>query len=351
VSDISPQRAAPTRRDQFIRGARVLVGICVLAALLYYVDLRQFASTLMSVNPWLFGLMLLTAMVSRFLRAWKWNSLLRARDIHISIWQAVRLSLIAHFTGSWTPGQIGGDAYRVYALRGFGKTGVIVSTLLIERYAGLCAVSFFALISMPITVPFLYRRSPWVLAIVCVAIVLVAGVIPCLFNRRIFRWAGRVVPGLRESPLAATVSRFYETLLAYRNHEGTLVVFALASLAEVFSYFILNWLSARALGLDADLMFFLLAMPIVHLLLRIPISFQAMGIQEGCFIYAMVAHGFTPAEGLAVSILQRALEWIISIVPGGLLLLLTSGPEPELPPPDPTNDTEPLPGNGERLIA
>lgn len=337
----------------------MLVGVSFLAAILYFVDLRQFAATLLSVDPWLFGWMLLTAMVGRFLRAWKWNSLLRASDIQISIWQALRLSLVAHFTGSWTPGQIGGDAYRVYALRGFGKTGVVVSTLLIERYAGLCAVSFFALVSAPITVPFLYQRSPLILTIVCVAVALVVGVIPFMFNRRIRQWARRFVPGLRNSSFGDKISRFYATLLAYRQHEWTMVAFSIATLAEVFSYFVLNWLSARALGLNADLTFFLLAMPIVHLLLRIPISFQAMGVQEGCFVYAMVAHGFTPAEGLAVSILQRTLEWIISIVPGGLLMMLTSGPETGMPPPDAAAekvadkvaDKEPLSGNGERLMA
>ena len=317
------------KKRDWLKLSRVIIGVIVLALIACYVDLGQFVQTLASVNPSVFGILLLVVMLSRLLRAYKWNSLLRARGIHISNWQALRLSLVSHFTGSWTPGQIGGDAYRIYALKDFGRSSVVLSTVLIERYAGLCAVSFFALLSMPVTMPYLYRKSPFVLAIVFAAIVLVAGVVPCLFSRRLTGMVSKLVPGFGRSGVGRKISQFYDTLAEFRHHEGTLVFFAIATLLEVLSYFVTNWLAARALGLEADLLFFMLAMPIVHLLLRIPISFQSLGIQEGCFVYALVAHGFSPAEGLAVSILQRTLEWIMSIVPGGLLLWLTNGPQPE----------------------
>jgi hypothetical protein len=272
--------------------------------------------------------LIITAMMGRLIRAWKWNSLLRVRGIHVSTWQAIRLSWVSHFTGSWTPGQIGGDAYRVIALRQYGKPGVVVSTVLIERYAGLCAVSFFSLITMPFTVPHLYKTSPWILAIVIGAIVTVAAVIPCLLNRRLLLLLANNVPGLGTSAIGDKLRQFYKTITEYQQYRGTLVVFALATLVEVFSYFVLNYFAARSLGLDVRLWYFLVTMPIVHLLLRIPISFQGLGIQEGCFVYALVLYGFSPAEGLAVSVVQRTLEWIVSIVPGGLLLGLTTGPTP-----------------------
>ena len=96
---------------------RVVAGLLILLAVVYFVDLTQFLQQLRTLSPIYFAIMLATAMLGRFLRAWKWNILLRARGVEISTWQAMRMSLIAHFTGSWTPGQIGGDAYRLYALR------------------------------------------------------------------------------------------------------------------------------------------------------------------------------------------------------------------------------------------
>jgi len=307
---------------------RVVAGLLILLAVIYFVDLSQLFTSLRNLSPVYFAIMLATAMLGRFLRAWKWNILLRTRGVEISNWQALRMSLVSHFTGSWTPGQIGGDAYRLYALRDFGKSRVVLSTLLLERYAGLCAVCFFVLAGLPITLPYLYQHSRWLVPVLLGIIAMVLAVIPCLFSRRFLEFAMSCVPKLKGTNLEAKMRSFYETMVEYKYHRAALASFSLLALFEILSYFVLNFFSAKALGLDVSLWFFLFAMPIVHLLLRIPISFQALGIQEGCFVYALVVAGFSPAQGLAVSIVQRALEWVVSIVPGGLLLWLTPGPSP-----------------------
>ena len=339
VNENASEKSA--RRKVWIRWVRIVAGLLILGLICLFVDFHQFTNTLLSVDPFVFGTMLLTAMVGRLLRAWKWNRLLRAQGITISNWQAIRLSLVGHFTGSWTPGQIGGDAYRIYALRDFGKPDVVLSSVLIERYAGLCAVCLFVLVGMPFTLPRLFRESPWIVAIIGAAMVLVGVVVPLLFSRN---GLGQVLSRTTgsESPLGAKFTQFSETLERYQEHRSALILFSIATLLEVLSYFFLNWLSARSLGLNANLWFFLLAMPLVHLMLRIPISMQSLGVQEGCFVYAMVVHGFAPAEGLAVSVVQRTLEWIISIAPGGLLLWLTSEPSTESRPAADVETTSPV---------
>ena len=145
---------------------RLASGFAMLAGILFYVDIRKFFDTLASLNPSILVLLLSVALFSRVIRAWKWNSLLHVRGIRISNWQAIRLSLISHFAGAWTPGQLGADAYRILALRSFGKSDVVFSTILIERYAGLCAVCFYSIVTLPVTLPYVYRQSPWLLALV-----------------------------------------------------------------------------------------------------------------------------------------------------------------------------------------
>ena len=263
-------------------------------------------------------------MAGRFLRAWKWAVLLRAKDIPIGTWQALRMSWISHFTGSWTPGQIGGDAYRLYALREFGKAKDVLSTLILERYAGLWSVSLFVVVGLPWTVPYLRQVSPWTVPILLGLVLVVLAILPCLLSRRLLDFVLGCIPLLRNTTVEMQLRSFYGTMADYRHHSASLACFSLAAVAEVVSYFVLNFLSAKALGLDVSLVYFLFAMPVVHLLLRIPVSVQALGIQEGCFAYALALHGFQPAEGLAVSVVQRCLEWIVAIVPGGLLLCLPS---------------------------
>lgn len=335
----SKRRAAiwpPTRQL-----VRLVVGFVILALILRLVNVREFAETLLALDPTVALALIAVAMMSRVLRACKWNLLLRARDIHISHGQAIRLSLISHFAGAWTPGAFGGDAYRVMALRKFGKTNVVLATVLIERYAALLTVCFLVLVMLPITIPYLLERSPLLVGVIIGAIALVLLALPLLLSPTIARHLSRRIPAISETTLGRKLRDFYRTLMQYREHPRTLVAFGCLTVTEVLSYFVMNYLSARALGIDVSLVFFLCAMPVVHLLLRIPISVQAVGVQEGCFVFALALHGIADPEtkGLAVSLVQRAVEWLMSIAPGGLLLWLTRGPETQVLPTSDIADT------------
>ncbi len=308
---------------------RLVVGFAILALILRLVDVRELARTLLALDPKMVLALIAIAMVSRVLRAFKWNLLLRARDIRISYGQAIRLSLVSHFVGAWTPGNLGGDAYRVVALRKFGKTNVVLATVLIERYAGLLTVCLFVLLTLPITIPYLLARSPLLVGVIVGMIAIVALALPLLFSPKVARQISLRLPAISKSDLGRKLRDFYRTLLQYREHPLTLAAFALLTISEVLSYFVMNYLSARALGMDVSLLFFLCAMPVVHLLLRIPISVQGLGVQEGCFVFALALHGIAAPEtkGVAVSLVQRAVEWLMAIAPGGLLLWLTRGPD------------------------
>ena len=323
---VSPSRAT------VVKWVRFVIGLAILVAILWYVDFAKFFETFRELSPGYVVVMLLTAFAGRFLRAWKWNVLLRGNGISISTWQALRMSLVSHFTGAWTPGQIGGDAYRVYALREFGKSKEVLSTVLLERYAGLCGVCFFVLFGLPVTLPYLAKTSPWLAPILLLLVAGVVVVVPLLLSQRVTRTVTRCLPVLKNSKIGNKLAELYRTFLAYRHPRGTMTLFAVIALVEILSYFVLNYFCARAIGLDVSLVFFLFAMPIVHLILRIPISVQALGVQEGCFVLALAVAGFpveeARASGVALSLVQRALEWFVAIAPGGLLMWLTSGPTP-----------------------
>ena len=83
---------------------RATVGIGLIAVILASIDLGEVVSTLTSLDPrWLLVLCVL-AVLSRVLKSYKWWLLLRARDISISPWQAIRLYFEGSIMGAFTPG-------------------------------------------------------------------------------------------------------------------------------------------------------------------------------------------------------------------------------------------------------
>jgi uncharacterized protein (TIRG00374 family) len=296
----------------------LLLTIVCLGLVYATVDVRQSLVMLSSIDMRLFASLVVVAVLSRTLRALKWNLLLRTQGVCISFWRAQKLNWIGAFFAYWTPAGLGSDAYRFGALGREGQRSAVASTLVIERYVGIASVCVVWLLSLPLALGLVWRVSGQQ------AILLAAVVVVCLLSLPLVLGMGwpelamRIVP-LRLTRIRGGLRGLGTRLASFRQRPGVLTVFFALSLVEVLSYILINFLAARALRLDASFLFFLSAMPPVYLLLRLPVSIQGWGVQEGAFGYVLALAGCNPAAGVAVSLLQRVVELVCFVVPGALL--------------------------------
>ncbi len=64
--------------------------------------------------------------------------------------------------------------------------------------------------------------------------------------------------------------------------------------------------------------------PLVHIVARLPITFQGIGVIEGLLAYMLRAAGFPSADGVALGLLLRLLEMLVLFAPAALMLSLGS---------------------------
>ena len=95
---------------------RLILSAGLIAFLFYTVDLQDAFTTLTITNPVYLIAALLIAFGDRILMAYKWNILLQARGINISLWHVTSTYLITTFLGLFLPATVGGDALRAYAV-------------------------------------------------------------------------------------------------------------------------------------------------------------------------------------------------------------------------------------------
>jgi uncharacterized protein (TIRG00374 family) len=282
------------------------------------VDVQQSVRMLSSVDMRLFAALVTLAVLSRSLRAFKWNLLLRTQGVSISFWCAQQLNWIGAFFAYWTPAGLGSDLYRFGALGRDGQKSAVAATLVIERYLGIMSVGVVWLLSLPIALQHVWVISErQALALAAVVLITVLS-LPLVLGT----WWPRCISGLVPARLTRVrqgLFRLSEQLSSFRRRPGVLMIFLVLSLLEVLSYILINYLAARALSLDVSLVFLLSAMPPVYLLLRLPVSIQGWGIQEGAFGYVLALAGFAPAAGVAISLLQRIVELVCFVVPGAVL--------------------------------
>lgn len=320
ATEISHKNKKLRRKLFFI--VRLTVGILILLYIVWSVDKAAVAKSLTSIQP-IFLLSLLFIVSSRgLLRAYKWNLLLHARGVMISVFETLRLNYVGQLFGSITPGGLGTEAYRVSALSRFQKNQAIISTILLERGIGLVILGAFAAIGLPISTNYLVIDSPllfWpvILGTTIATALVIVSLYPPFFNR-----ITCIIPFLSKTKIFEKIRGFYQIYAESRNHWRTLLAFTALAGFEVVLMIGTTYLAARSIKINIPFSYLFCTIPLLFILLRLPISIEGIGIQEGLYAYLFVLAGFTAADGLTVSLLLRFVGLLIVYLPAFVMLCI-----------------------------
>ena len=253
----------------------------------------------------------------------RWRLFLTAKGVAVPTTTLFSYYMIGMFFNNFLPGAVGGDAAKAYLLyRRCGEGHLAVSSVFLERFAGLLGLSIVSVAALAISVAWI--RSPLVFAAVGgTALFLIAvalGLWWAPLSARIGNALGRLAPGW----LGPRLERFYGALAGYREHPGTLLGAVLLSVVIQGLYALYYALVARGLGLSIDVVYFLLFLPPVSVLMLVPIGLGGLGLREAALVVLFAAVGVPAADILAVSLTAHALGALLSLW-GGLLLLGRGG--------------------------
>jgi uncharacterized membrane protein YbhN (UPF0104 family) len=299
---------------------RIAVAVGLLLAVFESIDMRSLEGRLLLIRPETAAVLCITAVFDRVLMSYKWNLLLRSRGVLISHWQAVRLFYIGNLLGVFTPGAIGADAYRITALSRFGKNKIIMSTVAFEKIVGISVISVFALATLPFSIRYLGSSSQIIMWVILISVTVIIGMVFISFRPAIVEGIAKKIPYLSRINFIGKMRDFYNAYAEYRHYPKTVIVFSSLSFLELIVVIFINYLAARTFGINISLLYFLCVMPLLHILIRLPISFQGIGIQEGLFAYFLIAAGFSAADGLSISILLRIAEALSVFLPACIMM-------------------------------
>ncbi|MHA1552147.1 MAG: lysylphosphatidylglycerol synthase transmembrane domain-containing protein, partial [Candidatus Heimdallarchaeaceae archaeon] len=85
----------------------IVVTLSLLAYLIYYVNPKTFAETIIQINPWILLVALLISVLMILIKVIRWQYILRKLEINISFWKTLQLTFIGSFGASVTPAKIG----------------------------------------------------------------------------------------------------------------------------------------------------------------------------------------------------------------------------------------------------
>ena len=249
----------------------------------------------------------------------RWKILLRAQGLSLPIALLFKRIWRARFVSNFSPGQTGGDLFRVFGPWEIPlKKTAVGTSVAYDRYTGLIgllvALALTGLVEYNLAKELGLELLP-IFAVFGAALLLLAVV-----TRRPLLWARWLVARVPVRKARSVAQGVLRSMLLYVDRKGTTlnavaISVAFRLVAAIGSYFLF-----LALGVDISFETVLLISLLAHAIFLVPISINGWGLREGAFVLLYTQVGVGSAEALSVALLDRVLEAAMSS-PGALLYL------------------------------
>lgn len=251
--------------------------------LLYYIftkiDWKLLAEEWENANKFLLFLGFVSFLISQFFSILRVDLYFKKAQIHLPFVTNARLYLLGMFYNFFIPGGVGGDAYKVIALKKHFEQPLrtITSAVFFDRFIGLCAICILiciGIVFIPLEIDF------WIKAVI-----FLIGLIGAIVGPYIL---GILFPKFK--------SVFYPTLwysfIIQAFQTGTII------------------LALLAIKPDVDLLIYVLIF-LVSSILSI-VSFAGVGIRETVFYYSASYLNFNPDLSAGVALIFSIITLITS---------------------------------------
>jgi hypothetical protein len=317
-----------TTKRRGIAAVKVGISLVLIAVVLYFIDLGELANLISTANPWYFVAAIAVLYADRALMAYKWGLLLEAVDVRIPLSSLFRIYTTSPLPGVILPSNLGGDLFRLFSVAQYDKTksGAILASLVVERVIAVVGLLIIVLLSMVLTIHMIddswtyISDISWVLLTSATVALVILGIFYGLAQRKL----GALVAFLKQHSIGRKIQKIYSLCCEYRKYRRTVLVVFLWTLVEQIVPIVGFLLRGYALHINVSIVQLAVVVPVVVLIVRLPITFNGYGIEEGMYIALLGLVGVSPSEAFLLSMSGRVLL-LLTAVPAGIYSILSGG--------------------------
>ena len=308
-----------------MRALKFLVSILLLGVAASFLDLHMVLRTFKEGSPTSFVVAILINLLAVLVMGVRWGNL-SASDLRRSCRAQLALYFRATFLNSFTPANLGGDAYRLTVLKGESYSGSVVLRLLLrERLLGLYGYVLVFVLAYGIVVATRGIRldpsdNPYMYGVMVAVATLMVAALARPLGRALMAILERVVSPARVPGLVRCVevgggllsSRGTLRLLGLTFAGILLWIASIKILADGFG-FPVSWAELAAVA------------TLVELVRLIPVTIQGVGLREGVFAYLIGYWGYGYEQSYVVALTAYLALRISIFLCGPVSYLFSSG--------------------------
>lgn len=347
-------------RTHSIPWSGLLIGGLTIFLLWLFVrnlDAGELRRAFAAANPWLVFLAVVTTLQTYFIRAWRWQTMLRPLG-NVGFAPAFRTTVIGFTATFLLPARVG-EVLRPYLLARQERLSfsAAFATIILERALDLTAVLLLFAAAMPFLTVDVGSETRWAGAAAALASVvgLAAMFVFAGHPERVGQWADRLSRWL-PARLGATVSvfarKFAEGLAVMRRPQALIISLAW-SLALWISICLGIWLVSRAFGLTVPFAgaFLVVMYLVIGVTAPTPGGFGGFHVM---YQLAVTTYFGATVDGAAAAAIVLHLVSFVPVAVLGLLFMwqdgLSLGGLKRLPAQDPVSDSASRPAAGDKEV-
>ncbi len=275
-----------------------LLGLGILAYIIYSLDIPHVIQVLRRIDIRLVGLYFLFFFLFYFVKVYRWHILHNHLGKTISYANNVSLNIESYYLGFFTPGRFG-DVVKVILMKEYfdieAKKGIVI--YLHDRFQDLFCMCLLAVIGIFFVINYHFPSLLY----------LVLGLVfmTFIFKNRLINLVRRLFNMSVDMSIDASI----EIKMMLLN----VVIYAL--------YFLQFYVLARSLGIVVSFTYLSSVVAIAAVLALVPISISGLGIREGTFMFFLSRVGIEKEKAVILSLLDNVVFGILLII---ILYLLES---------------------------
>jgi len=297
------------------------ISIILLIFLFSHVDKRTLFEVIRGTDKPLLFLGLAVFFFNYFFCFLRWIMLLKVVEIRLPLNRVIISYAGGIFFNVVLPSTIGGDLVRSLDLATHTKKPKeIVATVLLDRlsgYVGLVILSVAAL-----SLGWRLIQDPVVFLGIGLLAFFLLLILLVLFNGFIYQKVNQFLGSLGTGRIREAIRSLHHQMHIFRDHKAMIAKNLLLSLLVQLTTPLSFYFIARSLGININLVYFFIFIPIIGAITLLPISIGGLGLRDASTIFFFAKAGVDKDLSFAMSLLSFSFIIFYGVL-GGLIYVFT----------------------------
>ena len=302
---------------------RISVSIILLIFLFKFnkIDIHLLLVNIKSADKHLLLLAFFIFLFNYILCLYRWKMLLKAADIHLPFKRIIVSFSGGIFFSLFLPSTIGGDLARSIDLATHTKRPrEVVATVLLDRLSGYVGLVIIVLCSLFLGWRFVQYPSV-LLSVIIITVVLIV-ILAILFNNFLFSKVNKLLDSPGAGKIRESIKNLHEEIHVFRHYKKVILNNLLMSLVIQAITPITFYITALSLGINKEIIYFFIFLPIIGVITLLPISIGGLGVRENMTVLFFAQAGINQNSAVAMSLLNFFFILVYGAI-GGLIYVLT----------------------------